>query len=142
MNRIYAPVAEIWRGQAWEYVDIARDSDDLSDIVRLIAMASTLERAARKLCLDADVNFSEIAPLVNAGKALSFERDLLPAQMQPTYTAPPEIPCPIASRQGDAAQPNIGAPVSTHESVAQHRGSNMPVWKLIAMLSRPGGTRD
>ena len=61
MNRSYDALAAHWREQAEQYVRQARRSAILRDIVRLIAMASTLEHAARKVSSGADVNLNEIA---------------------------------------------------------------------------------
>ena len=49
MNRDYEPLAASWRAHAERHVRNAQSSNNLRDIVRLIAMASTLEQAARRL---------------------------------------------------------------------------------------------
>jgi hypothetical protein len=61
VNRRFEALVAGWRKQAEDYVRQARRSTSLRDIVRLIAMASTLEHAARRVCSGADVNLSEIA---------------------------------------------------------------------------------
>jgi hypothetical protein len=65
VNRSYDALAAHWREQAEKYVKKARESVNLRDLVRLIAMASTLEYAARKVCSGADVNLDEITRMIN-----------------------------------------------------------------------------
>jgi hypothetical protein len=140
MKQSYEALAESLREQAGRCVKFARRSNSLRDIVRLIATASTLEHAARKLCSTTDVNLSDIAQKLNAGASLATACCLLPAEMQSTCAASPiEAVDPITSRTVDAKQTNIGGVTNTHKSVARYPGDNKPMWKLIAMLSRPGG---
>jgi hypothetical protein len=61
VNRSYDALAAHWREQAEQYVRKARRSASLRDVVRLIAMASTLEHVAQKVSSGADVNLNEIA---------------------------------------------------------------------------------
>lgn len=65
MNHSYDALAARWREQAEKYVTKARGSANLRDLVRFIAMASTLEYAARKVCSGADVNLDEITRMIN-----------------------------------------------------------------------------
>lgn len=65
MNRSYEALAANWREQVERYVRNARRYASLRDIVRLIAMASTLEHAARKVCSGADVNLNEITRMID-----------------------------------------------------------------------------
>ena len=64
MNRSYEAFAENLRNRAELHVGQARRSGNLRDIVRHIAMASTLEHAARKVCSGAHVNLEEIIRLI------------------------------------------------------------------------------
>jgi hypothetical protein len=140
VKQSYEALAESLREQAARYVGFAHRSNSLRDIVRLIATASALEHAARKLCSNTDVNLSDIAQKLNAGACLATECSRLPAEMQSTCAASPtEASGPITSPKGHAKQTNIGAVTNTHESAAQYRGDSIPMWKLIAMLPRPGG---
>lgn len=140
MKRNHEGLAESLREQARRYVSVARRSNSLRDIVRLIATASTLERAALDLCSTTDVNLSDLAQKLNAGASLATECGLLAAEMQSTCAASPaEAVDPTISPKGDANQTNIRAATNTDKSAAQYRGDSMPMWKLIAMLSRPGG---
>lgn len=70
MNPGHETLATSWREQAARCVRRARSSDSLRDIVRLIAMASTLEHAARKLCSATDVNLQDITRVLNPATAL------------------------------------------------------------------------
>jgi len=140
VKQSYEALAESLREQAGRYVSLARRSSSLRDIVRLIATASTLEHAARKLYSTTDVNLSDIAQKLTAGASLATECSLLPAEMQSTCAASPtEAVDPITSPKGDAEPTDVGAVTNTHKSAAPYRGDSMPMWKLIAMLSRPGG---
>lgn len=64
MNRGYDALAANWQEQADRYVRKAQKSTSLRDIVRLIAMASTLEHAAQKVTSGVGVDFDEIARIV------------------------------------------------------------------------------
>ncbi len=65
MNRSYEVLAEHWRKQAERHVRQAQRSRNLRDIVRLIALASTLENAAIKVCSCAHVNLGEIVRIMS-----------------------------------------------------------------------------
>lgn len=140
MKQSYEALAQTLREQAERYVSFARRSNSLRDIVRLIATASALEQAARKLCSTTDVNLSDIAQKRNAGASLATDCSLLPAEMQSACQASTaEARDSVTSREGGATQTNIDVSISAHESVAPCQGSSIPMWKLIAMLSPPGG---
>jgi hypothetical protein len=64
VNRSCEALVASLRQRATAYVRNARSSDNLRDIVRLIATASTLEHAARKLYVATDVNLHDIARLL------------------------------------------------------------------------------
>ena len=120
VKQSYEAMAASLREQAGRYVSFARRSNSLRDIVRLIATASTLEHAARKLCSTTDVNLSDIAKKQNAGASLATECSLHPAEMQSTCAASPiEAVDPITSPQGDANRTNIGAVTNTQKSAAR-----------------------
>ena len=87
MKQSYEALAESLREQAGRYVSIARRSNSLLDIVRLIATASMLEQAARKLCSTTDVNLTDIAQKLNAGARSLTDCSLLLAEMQSTCEA-------------------------------------------------------
>jgi hypothetical protein len=130
----YEALAESLREQAGRHVRLARSSDSLRDIVRLIAAASTLERAARKLRSTTDVDLSDIAQKLNAGASLIAD-----CSLQPTSRASTTEALDRTSSSGGASQATVDVLISTHDSGAQCGSSSMPMWKLIAMLSRPGG---
>ena len=65
MNRGYDALAADWQEQADRYVREAQSSSTLRDIVRLIAMASTLEHAARKVTSGSDVNLEDIVRIIS-----------------------------------------------------------------------------
>lgn len=127
MKQNYGPLADSLREQAGRYVSFARRSNSLRDIVRLIAMASALEHAARKLGSATDADLSDIAQKLNAGASLATECNLIPAETQSTgVTTPTEAANLITSPKGDAKRMTTGADI-------------MSMWKMLAMLPRPGG---
>jgi hypothetical protein len=65
VNRGYDALAANWREQADRYVRKAQSSSSLREIVRLIAMASTLEHAARKVTSGVDVNLDDIVRIIS-----------------------------------------------------------------------------
>lgn len=65
MNRSCEALVASLRQRAAADVGNARSSNNLRDIVRLIATASTLEHAARKLYVATDVNLHDVARLLN-----------------------------------------------------------------------------
>jgi hypothetical protein len=134
VTQSYEALAECLREQAGRHVSLARRSDSLRDIVRLIATASTLEQAARKLCSTTSVDLGDIAQKLNAGASLLA--DCSPqSTCQTAITEAPDRTTP----RGGAIQANVNVLISTHDSGAQCGSSSMPMWKLIAMLSRPRG---
>ena len=128
MKQNYGPLAESLREQAGRYVSFARRSNNLRDIVRLIAMASALEHAARKLVSATDADLSDIAQKLNAGARLATECSLLPPETQFTGATPPTEPANLVTSlsRGDANRMTTGADIKS-------------MWKMVAMLPRPGG---
>ena len=78
MNRGYEALVESWCTEARQHVDAARRSHNLREIVRLIATASTLERAARRLSSDPNVNLHEVMEIVSAVRPCADSRPDLP----------------------------------------------------------------
>jgi hypothetical protein len=123
----YRPLAESLRDQAGIYVSFARRSNSLRDIVRLIAMASALEHAARKLGSATDADLSDIAQKLNAGARLAAEYSLLLTETQSTGVTPPTEPANlVTSPKRDANRMTTGADIKS-------------MWKMLAMFPRPGG---
>jgi hypothetical protein len=65
VNRSYDALAANWREQADRYARKAQKSTSLRDIVRFIAMAATLEHAARKVSSGDDVKLDEISRMIS-----------------------------------------------------------------------------
>jgi hypothetical protein len=65
VSRDYEALAASWREQAGRYVSKARRSNNLREIVRIVAMASTLEHAARRLGSATDIDFNNLVRLTN-----------------------------------------------------------------------------
>lgn len=63
MSQANEALASHWRHQAAKFVTAARGSDNLRDMVRLVAAASVLESAARKVCMGSDVDLQKAAEL-------------------------------------------------------------------------------
>ena len=127
MKQSYGALADSLREQAGIYVSIARRSNSLRDIVRLIAMASALEHASRKLGSATDADLSDIAQKMNAGARLATECSLLSAETQSTGVTPPTEPANlVTSPKGNANRMTTGADIKS-------------MWKMVAMLPRPGG---
>jgi hypothetical protein len=78
VNRNYEALAASWREDADGYVRKARNSNNLRDMVRLIALASTLEQAARRLSSSA--NLHEVARVVSEATKLHNDGHRQPLQ--------------------------------------------------------------
>jgi hypothetical protein len=89
--RSYDALAASCREQAERHVRNARRSDNLRDIVRQIAMASTLEQAARRLSSNTNVELHDIAKIVKEGLKLHMNCHRRPFQLHPPQSRTEEV---------------------------------------------------
>jgi hypothetical protein len=163
VNRSCEALVASLRQRAAAHVRKARSSNNLRNIVRLIATASTLEHAARKLYDATDVNLHDIARILNPVADPGMHCNPESAQMRSTDTCPEDAElmsetCTLAAasrlsettsrteilnrfilRQrnvahtGDRIEPSVGRP-------ATRSGSNgMPTCKSIQKVSKTEG---
>jgi len=91
VNRNYEALAASCREEAERHVRNAKRSDNLRDIVRQIAMASTLEQAARRLFSDTGVELHDIAKVVNEGLKLNRDCHRRPLRPHPLQSRTVEV---------------------------------------------------
>jgi len=162
VNRSCEALVASLRQRAAAHVGNARSSNNLRDIVRLIATASTLEHAARKLYVATDVNLHDIARLLNPVAAPGTHCNPESAQMRSADLRPEDAEsmsetCTLAAgrlsettswteilnwfilRQRDAAHPGdrIAPPAGRPE--IKSRSNAMPTCKSNRRVSKTGG---
>lgn len=91
MNQDYAALSEVWCAQAKKCVCVARHSNNLHDIVRLVAMAATLERCATRLSSKTTVSVTSATTLVREGSRLCGDAQLMIQRLPSTRSHAEEL---------------------------------------------------
>lgn len=162
MSRSCEALVASLRQRAAAHVRKARSSNNLRDIVRLIATASTLEHAARKLDVATDVNLHDIARLLNPVADPGMHCNPESAQMRSTDSCPEgaesmlETCTPAAAsrlsetmsrteilnrfilRQGNAAHTGDRIAPSAGRPATKSGSNGVPTCKSIQKVSKGG----
>jgi hypothetical protein len=91
MSQDYAALSEVWCAQAKKCVRAAHHSNNLHDIVRLVAMAATLERCAVRLSSKTAVSVTTATTLAQEGARLCGDAQLMIQQLPSTRSCSEEF---------------------------------------------------
>ena len=127
MSHDYVALTEIWCEQAKRCLSEARRSNNLRDIVRLVAMAATLERRATRLSSKTAARLTDLTRIVQEGSGLCADAQRMFQRLPSTQVCPEEFSVlsqsdinALGSRSGplvNLPKGDIGARISNTKSV-------------------------